>query len=55
LLNSLTKQVEMVMKLISLIMGAERWLPGSRDDQRGSQAGQWALPGGHTTTTATNT
>ena len=36
--------------LISQIMGVEWLEPGSRDEQRGSQAGQWALPGGHTTT-----
>ena len=30
-------------------MGVEWLVPSSRDEQRGSQAGQWALPGGHTT------
>ena len=31
-------------------MGVEWLVQGSsRDEQRGSQAGQWALPGGHTT------
>ena len=35
-------------------MGVEWRLPSSTDEQRGSQADQWVLPGGHTTTT-TNT
>ena len=50
LLESLKRRMEMLMRLIRLIMGVE-WLvqASSRDEQRGSQAGQWALPGGHTT------
>ena len=40
--------------LITSIMGVEWRLPSSTDEQRGSQADQWVLPGGHTTTT-TNT
>ena len=40
--------------LITSIMGVEWRLPSSTDEQRGSQADQWVLSGGHTTTT-TNT
>ena len=40
---------ENIDELIRLIMGVEWLVPSSRDEQRGSQAGQWALPGGHTT------